>query len=415
MSFLAHALARALHLCLLALAPWALSPDPAPVIKAALATRAGLAAVVLAGAAVLALRLARSGPTTPLRRAGRLGVATLGASVIVAAALPPGRVPLACGLLVVAPLLWAGLAVGVSGWLARSESKAAWSRGVGAVLAVAVASYGLAARSLVSIPAMRASALARDPANPAAVRAAVAELLAAHKLAEARAVADACAAADPDGCGCRDVRSEIALAQKDGATALADVQLALSRCDADARVHARSIEVEAGWGDAARAEREATQALATNPPDAARIRYARSLALQRLERLPEAREEAARAAAAGAGRDARLVVAVLDLLQNRLDQAKAELSALAAENPADVDVAYDLALVADRRGDYNGAREGYLRCLRLDPGRFEARYNLALLTWRAGAKDEARHHLQKLREVAPNDPRLAHLVATFGE
>jgi len=77
-------------------------------------------------------------------------------------------------------------------------------------------------------------------------------------------------------------------------------------------------------------------------------------------------------------------------------------------------VLYDLALVADRRGDYTAAREGYLRCLRGDPRRFEARYNLVVLTFRAGARDEARHHLEKLRELSPGDPRVTTLAASIG-
>lgn len=36
-----------------------------------------------------------------------------------------------------------------------------------------------------------------------------------------------------------------------------------------------------------------------------------------------------------------------------------------------------------------------------DPKHLDARFNLGVLTFQAGATDEARHHLEKLREVAP--------------
>ena len=66
--------------------------------------------------------------------------------------------------------------------------------------------------------------------------------------------------------------------------------------------------------------------------------------------------------------------------------------------------------MADRKNDFNKAREGYLAALRADPRMGDARYNLALLTLRHGAVDEARHHAGKLAEIAPADPRNAGLA-----
>ncbi|GAC1576898.1 MAG: hypothetical protein NVS3B20_25440 [Polyangiales bacterium] len=50
-----------------------------------------------------------------------------------------------------------------------------------------------------------------------------------------------------------------------------------------------------------------------------------------------------------------------------------------------------------------------------DPAFVDARYNLLLLTHRGGANAEAHHHLDKLAEVAPNDPRLPALRAQMAD
>jgi Flp pilus assembly protein TadD len=82
-------------------------------------------------------------------------------------------------------------------------------------------------------------------------------------------------------------------------------------------------------------------------------------------------------------------------------------------DPENVPATYDLALCADRIGNYHDAREGYLATLRLDRSYADARYNLALLTYRAGALPEARHHLDELAAIAPDDARIAPLRASL--
>ena len=67
-----------------------------------------------------------------------------------------------------------------------------------------------------------------------------------------------------------------------------------------------------------------------------------------------------------------------------------------------------------RTEDFNGARQRYLAVLKLDPKHTDSRYNLALLTHRAGARDEARHHAARFAEIAPRDPRRHTLAATVG-
>jgi Flp pilus assembly protein TadD len=82
--------------------------------------------------------------------------------------------------------------------------------------------------------------------------------------------------------------------------------------------------------------------------------------------------------------------------------------------PDDADALYDLALVSDREGRFNEAREGYLKALRLKPSLRDARFNLALLTHRHGVVEESKHHLRKFVETWPDDPRGADLALRLG-
>jgi hypothetical protein len=82
--------------------------------------------------------------------------------------------------------------------------------------------------------------------------------------------------------------------------------------------------------------------------------------------------------------------------------------AMAEEAPKDPRPRFEAACDADGMGDYNGAREGFLQVLRLDPQHADARFKLVLLTARAGVSEEAQHHLEILRKVLkPSDARLA--------
>jgi hypothetical protein len=52
--------------------------------------------------------------------------------------------------------------------------------------------------------------------------------------------------------------------------------------------------------------------------------------------------------------------------------------------------------IGERLGRYRDAREAYLRAVASPLSGREARFRLALLTARAGARAEAEHHLRKL-------------------
>ena len=138
-----------------------------------------------------------------------------------------------------------------------------------------------------------------------------------------------------------------------------------------------------------------------------------ALELEAAGRMVEARAEVELALAGGAGRDAQLLAAKLAILRDDLDTAARLLEPLAADG-TDALVLYNLGLIAQRRGTYNLARSRYLAALKADPNYAPARYNIALLTFDAGIKDEAHHHATKFIELSPGDPRGPELAARVG-
>jgi tetratricopeptide (TPR) repeat protein len=141
--------------------------------------------------------------------------------------------------------------------------------------------------------------------------------------------------------------------------------------------------------------------------------YAVARDLEAAGRPLEAAAELDRAIALGAGRDARLLAAKLAILRDDLEAAALLLTALTADDPADPTVRYNLGLIAQRRNEYNRARNEYLAALHADPRHLASRHNLALLAWEAGVKEEARHHARKLLALAPADPRAVKLRNRF--
>jgi tetratricopeptide (TPR) repeat protein len=88
--------------------------------------------------------------------------------------------------------------------------------------------------------------------------------------------------------------------------------------------------------------------------------------------------------------------------------AIATLEALAQTGPVRGRALFERARIAQHLGDYNGAREGYLAALAIDPHHADARMSLVELTAGAGAIEEARHHLGELEKlVAASDPRVS--------
>lgn len=170
-----------------------------------------------------------------------------------------------------------------------------------------------------------------------------------------------------------------------------------------------------GSAPAAPPARPASEAPAAEPaasPEAER-QYKEALELEAAGRHEEARIAVEQAIAGGAGRDAKLLAAKLAILREDLDEATRLLEPLAADG-GDALVLYNLGLVAQKRGKYNNARSRYLAALKADPNYNPARFNLAVLTWEAGVKDEAQHHARKFIEAAPDDPNVAKLQGMLG-
>ena len=88
-------------------------------------------------------------------------------------------------------------------------------------------------------------------------------------------------------------------------------------------------------------------------------------------------------------------------------RAKACFKRLLDEHPTDLGSVFGAAMASQSANHYHGAREGFLKALRLEPKHAEARYRLAQMTLAIGAKAEAGNHLRKLRQiVTPEDPRV---------
>lgn len=136
--------------------------------------------------------------------------------------------------------------------------------------------------------------------------------------------------------------------------------------------------------------------------------YIKALEFESAGRYVEAKIEVDQALANGGGRDVRVLAAKLAVLRNDLDGASALLAPLAGDMD-DALVQYNLGLIAQRRNEYNKARSAYLAATKADPTLALARFNLAILTWDAGVREEAQHHARKFIEMTPDDPRAAEL------
>lgn len=149
------------------------------------------------------------------------------------------------------------------------------------------------------------------------------------------------------------------------------------------------------------------------PADDARAHYVRALELESTGRLQDARAEVDRALAAGAGRDATLLAARLAIARNDLDTAAALLAPFAADSK-DALVHHNLGLIAQQRGQPDGARAAFLAAVTADPTYAPARLHLALLLADAGLAEDARHHARTFLELSPGDPRAPELRARLG-
>lgn len=117
--------------------------------------------------------------------------------------------------------------------------------------------------------------------------------------------------------------------------------------------------------------------------------------------MTECFEHADKAFKRGRGAEAQRFMARSSLARGKYKESEAAFQQVSAANPDDAEAAFSGAVCSDKLGNYHRAREGFLQTLRIDPTHAEARKYLVLLTNRAGAKDESKHHLKKLAEVNP--------------
>lgn len=401
-----HVLERAGRLFGLALAPVFLPPEPAASPHPNFAALLVLVAFALLIAAALRMRARIASREASL--AAALVILAVAASVVCAAYFRDARAPLGRGVLFVALPLWTGLAAAVWATLhKRLAEQPASRRALAAVATFGVGLAQLAASApwITSVERMWWVTLTRDGNSPRALD----ELVRTnHDVSALRAIVDRCLTTNPKQCACLSKRSDLQRRSRNVDAALADARLAVTTCPADVTAQVAHVVALVAKGEAPQAEQVARTALAqsTDP----KLDYALAVALEGQGRLPDAIAAARRAVERGAGRDAELLVAALAIISNDLDAATTTLNALVAASPNDAEARYNLALVADKKNEYNRAREGYLATLKADPTLVNARYNLALLTLRRGVIEEARHHARKFAEAAPGDPRIPELM-----
>jgi tetratricopeptide (TPR) repeat protein len=278
-----------------------------------------------------------------------------------------------------------------------------WGQGRGLVLAGVVAVGGVAAALFLTRPGALRGATPESTAMAKAQK-----QRGAGDRAGALATLEACAARDPRACRCADAAEELAVDLGRYSEAWTAVEKA--QCGSPRHSGARAEALVAtgrtpdGLGEAATAlEHDAAE------PHA---HYARAWALSAVGGdSPEATGAAERAVAGGRGLPALLLLGTMRFRAHDFEGARSLFDQAARLAPDDARVAYDQALVAQSESRYREARESYLRALSLDPKMADARYNLAILTHGAGADDEARHDLEELAAIAPNDPRIPALRA----
>jgi tetratricopeptide (TPR) repeat protein len=135
--------------------------------------------------------------------------------------------------------------------------------------------------------------------------------------------------------------------------------------------------------------------------------YALAMCAYRAGDRDLARSSARAAIAHGRAALGHLVLGMIALEASEQDVAEAELTQAVQLAPKLADAHYNLGVLLHRTGRYNRARAAYLAALGAEPRYRDARHQLVLLTAQAGALLEARHHLEKLREVlSPGDERL---------
>jgi tetratricopeptide (TPR) repeat protein len=231
---------------------------------------------------------------------------------------------------------------------------------------------------------------------------------AAGDRAGALATLTACVARDSVACRCAEQAGDLAVdlgRYEDAWTVIKWSPL----CETP-RARAINAESLVGRGRTDEALRAASAVLAQEP-DEPRAAFAKAWALSIVVPSPEALALAEAAVRGRRSVPALLLVARLRAKAHDVEGAHTAIAEAAGIDPADSRVPLELGVVEQGEHHYRDAREAYLRALALDPKAADARYRLVVLTHAAHADDEARHHLDELAAIAPNDPRVPALRA----
>ena len=173
-------------------------------------------------------------------------------------------------------------------------------------------------------------------------------------------------------------------------------------CPHAATLLGQRAEAFARAGSKDEAEQTAQTALKAGPQNAfaqlalARVAYDKN-------QMGSCADYAQKALDYGRGAEAERLLGRSTLARGQFKEAEAHYQKVLSANPNDAEAAFSAAICDDNLGRYMQAREGFLQTLRIDPKHEEARKYLVILTYKAGAKDEARHHLQKYAELVPKD------------
>jgi len=345
------------------------------------------------------------------RYPGVAALATLAllAAPVASAYFSGARGPVARGVWVMGPMVWAALATlgagPASDLLGRGVSRRARSIVGVAILVIGMVSLASGRGRLSPSGALWQSALAADPGNEPAALAVAALQHEARKPDAALDILLACVKAHPESCAC----AEGAAGEAIDVGRYPDARGVLDASELCPRTaHRMGLEAESLVGTPGAIDeglREAARVI-ERAPDEPHALFARAWAIVLQGHPIDALADAKRAVELGRGIPAELLYGLILFQDNDLAGADVQFTHVLAEDASNVQATYDHALVADRQQRYHDAREGYLRTLALDATNAEARYNLVVLTHGHGATLEAQHHVDEFAAKHPNDARL---------
>jgi tetratricopeptide (TPR) repeat protein len=405
-----HFLARTLHLQWVSAFPWWAPLEPTSDHPTS--ARAVVAALSLLAWLAVALLSWRK----RARLAAGLCLAVVVALLVASTRLHGAHGPLGRGALWVTPLLWSALVLLAQSLLVEVLPERARTPWFAWIVGLSVAALSLLAAGdrLFGRETQWRAVLARDPGNEIAAIA-LSDLLVADKRAgEALVVLRSCADARPAACDCVVRASAPDVDASRAASVLPRMDRATQHCATNMSFVALRADALSQVARYAEAIVEADRVLATRPEDPHAL-YARGIAALAAGDVARALHLGRRAEAAGRGTPARLLIGGAQLFSGDIAGATHTFDAASAADPTSASARYHVGVAAERANKYRDAREAYLHALRLDPAFVDARHALVLLTARNGAKPEAKHHLEKLREIAAGDPRLAALEKVLAE